>query len=125
MYHQVDIENVTERTGFPGLANKIAINRDYEAFIFRKFDRLSARNLLHLESRLAYLERKLDQVDEQAERGDNETLRSLRAWEAFEENSTDVARPEHARMKIEREMGETLKEYREICSSVWYMSPAK
>ncbi len=52
----MDDENVPERRGFPALAHKIAVNPDYEAFIFRKFDFLSARNLLHLESRLGYLE---------------------------------------------------------------------
>lgn len=107
------------------MAHMIAINPDYEAFIFRKFDRLSARNLLHLEGRLAYLERKLNQADDQAEHWDNETLRSLRSWEAFQEKAEDVDRPEHARMRVEREMGETLKEYREICSIVFKVSPAK
>ena len=86
----MDAENATERTGFRALAHSIAINPDYEAFIFRKFDRLGARNLLHLEGRLAYLEWKLDQADEQAARSkDNETLRSTRVWEAFEENAKD------------------------------------
>lgn len=111
----MDVENVRDGTGFPALAKKIAINPDYEAFIFRKFDRLSARNLLHLESRLTYLEWKLDQADAQATHTrDNETLRSLRAWEAFEENAKDVARPEYARMKIAEEIKETLKEYRKL-----------
>lgn len=121
----MDVENMPERKGFPALAHRIANNPDYETFIFRKFDRLSARNLLHLESRLAYLEQKLDQADEQAIRGDNEALRSIRSWEAFEENAKERTRPEHARMKIEREIGEVLKEYREIYSSAWEMSPAK
>ncbi len=121
----MDIENVPQKRGFPALAGMIAANPDYEAFIFRKFDRLSARNLLRLESRLAYLEKKVDQEDDQAERGDNETLRSLRSWEALQQNAEDMARPEHARMKLEREMGDTLKEYSEISSAVWNVSPAK
>jgi len=57
----MDIENISEGTGFPALARRLAMNPDYEGFIFRTFDRLSARNLLHLESKLAYLEWKLDQ----------------------------------------------------------------
>ncbi|RSM03282.1 hypothetical protein CDV31_010558 [Fusarium ambrosium] len=110
----MDVENVRDGTGFPALAQRIAINPDYEAFIFRKFDRLSARNLLHLESRLTYLEWKLDQADAQAAHTqDNETLRSLRAWEAFEENAKNAARPEYTRMKIAEEIKETLKEYQE------------
>ncbi len=121
----MDIENVPQKRGFPAVAGIIAANPDYEAFIFRKFDWLSARNLLRLESRLAYLERKLDQEDEQAERGDNETLRSLRSWEAFQENAENASRPEHARMKLEQEMGEALNEYREIGPAVWNVSPTK
>jgi hypothetical protein len=110
--------DLTERTGFPELASRIAVNPDYEAFIFRKFDRLSARNLLHLESKLAYLEWKLDQADEQALHSpDNETHRSIRAWEAFEENAKNDTRPEQAWMIIAEDIRETLKEYRKICSS--------
>lgn len=102
----------TTASGFPGLAQNIASTPDYETFIFRKFDRLSARNLLHLESRLAYLEWKLDRADEQAMQSqDNETLRSMRAWEAFEENAKDQSRAENARMAIAEEIKKTLGEY--------------
>ncbi|KAH6622734.1 hypothetical protein F5144DRAFT_496076 [Chaetomium tenue] len=103
------------KTGFPLLAQRISVSPDYESFIFRKFDRLSARNLLHLESRLAYLEHKLDQVDAKAAllSADNETRRSIRAWEAFEENAADPARPEHMHMKLAAQVQETLKEYQE------------
>lgn len=100
------------------MAHKIAINPDYETFIFRKFDQLTARNLLHLESKLAYLEWKLDRADEQAALSpDNETLRSIQVWEAFEENAKHATRPEHDRMKIAEKVRETLKEYREVCCS--------
>lgn len=101
-------------SGYPELAHRLAINPDYEAFIFRKFDRLSARNLLHLESKLAFLEYKLDKTDERAlQSQDSETFRSIRTWEAFEENAKDINRPEHAHMRIAEEIRETLKEYRE------------
>lgn len=115
----MDIENVADKTGFPALARKIAINPDYEAFIFRKFDRLSARNLLHLESKLAYLEFKLDKADELAANSrSTETLRSIRTWEAFEDLAKrDEAGPEHARMRIAEEIREVLKEYRKTDSS--------
>jgi hypothetical protein len=106
------------KTGFPLLAQRIALNPDYESFIFRKFDHLSARNLLHLESKLAYLEHKLNQADENAAlpSADNESRRSVRAWEAFEENAADPARPEHMHMKLAEQIQETLKEYRKFCS---------
>lgn len=36
------------RNGFPAVAAWIARDLDNETFIFRKFDELTARNLLHL-----------------------------------------------------------------------------
>ncbi|KAK3306112.1 uncharacterized protein B0T15DRAFT_534397 [Chaetomium strumarium] len=109
----MDIENRPEETGFPALARKLAINPDYEGFVFRTFDRLSARNLLHMEAKLACLEWKLDQVDERVAHGDNEGLRSIRAWEAFEESAKHDARPEYLQMKMCEEIKEALKEYQE------------
>ncbi|KAK3293541.1 uncharacterized protein B0H64DRAFT_465913 [Chaetomium fimeti] len=110
----MDVEIMASgRTGFPLLAQRISLSPDYESFIFRKFDRLSARNLLHLEGKLAYLEHKLDQADEQAAlpTADNEARRSVRAWEAFEENAANPDRPEHMHMKLAEQVHETLKEY--------------
>ncbi|KAK4073087.1 hypothetical protein Purlil1_13136 [Purpureocillium lilacinum] len=51
----MDTASEADGTGFPLLAGRMALGPDYETFIFRRYDRLSARNLLHLESRLAYL----------------------------------------------------------------------
>lgn len=116
----MDVESMASgKAGFPALAQRIALSPDYESFIFRKFDRLSARNLLHLESKLVYLEHKLDQADDKAAlpSADNESRRSIRAWEAFEENAADPARPEHIRMKIAEQVQETLKEYRKLHST--------
>ncbi|KAH7318379.1 hypothetical protein B0I35DRAFT_431974 [Stachybotrys elegans] len=110
----MDVENASQRTGYPELAHRIAICPDYETFIFRRFDALSARNLLYLESRLAYLEWQLAQADDQAALSpDNETRRSTRAWEAFAENAKDPRRPEHAKMKLVEEINHALKEYQE------------
>jgi hypothetical protein len=87
------------------------------------FDGWTARNR---KRRLAYFEWKLYQADEQAALSpDNETLRSIRVWEAFEENAKDAERPECGRMRIAEEVRETLKEYREICCSARNMSAAK
>ena len=104
---------MTERIGCPALAKTLSRFPDHEGFDFRRFDRLSARTLLHLESKLTYLEWKLDQADQQAvHSGDNEELRSIRTWEAFEENAKDQNRPEQRRMAICEEMEATLAKYR-------------
>jgi hypothetical protein len=47
--------------GFPALAN--FIGEDSEAEIFRRFSRLGARNLLHLQSIVNDLERQLNRFD--------------------------------------------------------------
>ncbi|KAK1829171.1 hypothetical protein QBC39DRAFT_357310 [Podospora conica] len=105
---------MANKTGFPALAKRLSTFPDHEGFVFRRFDRLSARNLLHLESKLAYLEWKLDQTDDQAAQSkDTETLRSIRTWEAFEENAKDKDRPENWRMRISDEIEVTLAKYQE------------
>jgi hypothetical protein len=111
----MDVESMSHGgTGFPALARRIARNPDYESFIFRKFDRLGARNLLHLEAKLGYLEYQLDKADEAAlANADPENLRSVRTWEDFEEKATRGAQPERMRMDISDKVQETLKEYRE------------
>ncbi|KAF2033187.1 hypothetical protein EK21DRAFT_98475 [Setomelanomma holmii] len=48
----------------------IARNPDNETFIFRRFDRSAARNILHLQARLIALEHEIDQLDEEAREND-------------------------------------------------------
>ena len=96
-----DVEVAVDRDGYPVLAKWSAANPDYETFIFCKFDRFSARNLLHLESELIVLERQLNLHDEQARQSkDVETSRSIRTLEAFDENAKDSSRLEHGLMEL-------------------------
>jgi len=99
-------------TGFPLLSKRLANLPDCEGFIFRGFHRLSARNLLHLEAKLAFLEHRLEQTDTAAKLGDSESLRSLRSWEAFEENARRADRPEKEQMELNEEIRTTLASYR-------------
>jgi hypothetical protein len=57
-------------SGFPALAAFIASDNDQTSAIFKRFKRLGARNLLHLESELAELEAKQDYFDEAELQGD-------------------------------------------------------
>lgn len=94
--------------GFPSLAHFIASDRDGTSAIFKRFDRLAARNLLMLQSELAELEAKLDSYDD-ADQTSRESLQTLRNWEDYkaknEENSD--------RRKLLREIQITLKTYSE------------
>ncbi|KAK1756527.1 hypothetical protein QBC47DRAFT_321849 [Echria macrotheca] len=109
----MDIETPDPDTGFPALAKAIALNPDYECFIFHRFDRLAARNLLHLEAKLRYLEHKLNEADKLAlsPLADTESRRSLRTWEALERNAADPSRPEHDRMELIEQIRENLDKY--------------
>lgn len=101
--------------GYPDLARRIARDPDNELLVFRKFDELSARNLLHLQSRIINLEKKQHQLDNEAHASQDVDLRvSLRRWERFEKNSKSPSRAdkEGARMRLAEEISEKLKEYR-------------
>lgn len=49
--------------GYPSLAAFIASDKNKSTVIFRRFDRLGARNLLYLQSELAELEARQDALD--------------------------------------------------------------
>jgi hypothetical protein len=54
-----------QRSGYLSLAAWIAHDPDNETYVFRKFDRLSARNLLNLQNELIALEAELAAIDNQ------------------------------------------------------------
>ncbi|RYP11197.1 hypothetical protein DL765_007850 [Monosporascus sp. GIB2] len=94
--------------GYPSLAAFVASDRDGTATIFKRFNRLAARNLLLLQSELAELQATLDAFDEE-DRGTSNTLQSLRNWKDFKSRAD--AEPE--RMELVQQIRTTLKEYRE------------
>jgi hypothetical protein len=107
-----DIELGHVRDGYPALAAWIARDPDDETFVFRKFDRLAARNILHLQSKLIALEKEIDQFDEQAKcSNDFEERQSSRRWETLMEHASDPLRPEKKRVEKLEELKLLLREY--------------
>lgn len=101
------------RDGYPALAAWIAHDPDNESYVFRKFDRLSARNLLYLQSQLIALEGTLDRLDEETQESQDMELRlSAQRWETFVKNSEDPNRPESRRMELTKVLQKKIKEYR-------------
>ncbi|KAH7001149.1 hypothetical protein EDB80DRAFT_721565 [Ilyonectria destructans] len=94
--------------GFPSLAAFIASDRDGTSAIYKRFNRLAARNLLVLQSELADLESKLDSYDRD-DQETRETLQSLRNWEDYK--ARDVI--DSNRIKLLAQIRTTLREYRE------------
>jgi hypothetical protein len=110
--------------GFPALA--YFIGEDTDAEIYRRFNRLGARNLLYLQSIVNDLERKLEELDKHdAEHAaGNPKIRlcarrygDLRACaEATDENSIEYGMPSQNAMQrvgLHRQIAAAIKQYRE------------
>lgn len=95
--------------GYPTFAEFIA--RDQDAAIYRKFERLSARNLLYQQSELHHLERQLDQLDhEDAKEIDNQAAQKAAVyWEHF---SNDTSKEGKDRRSLQATIKIKLKDYR-------------
>jgi len=98
--------------GFPLVAAIIAADKDKTTTIYRRFDRLAARNLLYLQSRLVQLEAKQDRFDaEDLQDGDLQAKRAATSWEDFEALSA-VRERENQRMETAEAIQKALKKYR-------------
>ncbi len=110
-----DIELGIPQEGYPALADWIAADPDDETLIFRKFDRLSARNLLFLQAQLYALEAELDELEKELSSSRDVSQReSVRRWETLVKNAQDADRPEFRLMNLAGEIREKLREYRAL-----------
>lgn len=101
------------RDGYPAVAAWMTRDPDNESFIYRKFDKLSARNLLSLQSELIELESKLERFDSEARSSNDQVLKqSGRKWETFVKNAGEREQ-EKQRMELNKEIRTKLREYRE------------
>ena len=70
-----DVESASSklhpRNGFAAVADKVAQDVDKTTTIYRRFDRLSARNILLLQAELAELEDQQDKCDLEDYRNEN------------------------------------------------------
>ncbi|KAM7213887.1 hypothetical protein V8F06_010706 [Rhypophila decipiens] len=95
--------------GFPSLAAFIASDPDRTAGIFKRFDRLAARNLLNIQAELAELQLQLDIFDDE-DQISKERLQSLRNWSDYKKRQAeDPARLELMR-KIKKQLKTTVRE---------------
>lgn len=121
---QPEIENRSFKrylTGYPSLAAFIASDKDKSTAICRRFDRLAARNLLHLQSELAELEARQDAFDEEDYlHGTTEQKGVLSNWREFCRKAAEANNHrEKERMDLALEIREKIKEYREYDSPVY------
>jgi hypothetical protein len=99
--------------GYPSLAALVASDRDGSTAIFKRFNRLAARNLLVLQSELVELQMKLDKFDADDQDSDL-TMQSLRNWEDYKAR----ARDDPSRMNLFCEIKDKMREYSERGSTL-------
>jgi hypothetical protein len=98
--------------GYPSLAAFIASDRDKSTAIYRRFDRLSARNLLYLQSELQELEERQDAFDAEDLRGGREEKKSARNWQVLKKKAKQQNNErEKTRLDLVFEIRDKLKEY--------------
>lgn len=102
--------------GLPSLAAFIASDKDRSTFIYKRFDRLAARNLLILQSELAELQSKLDGYDQddwnKYQEGGPDALtplENLQDWASYKASYV----PETERMQLLVDIRRVLREYSE------------
>ena len=101
--------------GYPSLAAFIASDCDKSIAIYRRFDRLSARNLLYLQSELVELEARQDALDAEYLRGTTEDKKSARNWHTLKLRAAEPGNTaEKERVEISEEIRKKFKEYRTI-----------
>lgn len=98
--------------GHPAFAAFISQDPDHEAYVFRSFNTLAARNLLNLQGELIALEKDLVMMDQEAtQRSDPISLVSLRSWKAC----NDMAKwreTERKRQEVMEKLEVKLRKYR-------------
>jgi hypothetical protein len=105
--------------GFPSLAAFIASDRDKTTLIFKRFDILAARNLLHLQSQLARLQHKLDLLDQANLKDEQDSIsvlrtkQNMRNWDDFV-TASETSAQERERFELYKCIQATLKDSRKL-----------
>lgn len=101
-------------TGFPSLANFMVSDDEHSGIIFRRFRRLSARNLLYMQSELAELEAQQEKYDREdaALTTTVSEKAGLRDWSVFEKRANSKVDREKTRMELAEKINAQLKQYR-------------
>ncbi|KAI0468743.1 hypothetical protein F4859DRAFT_201490 [Xylaria cf. heliscus] len=102
--------------GYAAVAGWIALDPDSETFVFRKFDRLAARNLLCIQSELLSIEKELaafDNQDAQAAQDDLQAKDAARTWETLVSRGRAGDDGSRRRLELLERLRSKIKEYHE------------
>ncbi|CAG7558295.1 unnamed protein product [Fusarium equiseti] len=100
--------------GFAALSSLMASDGDQELLIFRKFDELSARNLLYMQCELLSIEERLKRCDRKVSSSGNMDLEeAAETWEVMVEQAKDGRAEAKEMMELIQELRVKIKEYHE------------
>jgi hypothetical protein len=100
-------------SGFAALSSLLASDGDQELLIFRKFDEISARNLLYLQCELLLIEERLKKWDKKLSGSDDMDLDEAAAtWEVMLEQAKNGRREAKEMMELVGQLRAKMKEYR-------------
>ena len=106
-------QDVKSKRGFALVASKVASDADKTTTIYRRFDELSARNLLFYQVELAELEEQLKEYDEEdSQARDEASVECQRDWSEFERSAGEGVVREKKRMELVMKIREKLEKYR-------------
>ena len=98
--------------GYASLAEFIASDSDHATAIYRRFDELSARSLLYMQSELAELKAEQEALDNEDWRGELEDKIRARDWKVLQESAESGNVKDVRRIELINEIRTKLKEYR-------------
>lgn len=98
--------------GYPSLAAFVASDSYHDTAIFRRFNRLSARNLLQLQSDLMELEAQQDALDEEDLHASTRDKEGARDWQILKAKAGEMDNSrEKERLRVALEIRGKLREY--------------
>lgn len=115
--YDIEMEEVpkTYIKGYPSLAAFIASDTYHSTAIYRRFARLSARNLLHLQSDLTELEARQDALDREYLHSSTDEKVSARNWQALKERATEAGNVrEKERLEVAMDIRCTIRDYSHV-----------
>jgi len=97
--------------GFPFLSEFIASDADHSPAMFKRFGRLSARNLLYMQSELAELDAQQEAYDREDFGATLSEKESMYNWRMFKQRSLEGTERDRKRMELAERTSHVLRSY--------------
>src|SRR5437016_13208235 len=102
-----------EPVGFAYVAAFIAGDKEHGGTIYRRFERLAARDILYLQSELHQLELRQEEFDRYDAAGDVDAMARAMEWQLLRFRAeTENKQRARDRLQLAKEIREKVKEYR-------------